>query len=72
MRQSNRSLKKTVRQAFDISSKHGFSHWDSLIIASALEAGCTTLYSEDLQNGQVINGKLKIQNPFAKKVDSDR
>jgi predicted nucleic acid-binding protein len=35
-----------------------------LIIAAALEAGCATLYSEDLQHGQVIDQRLTIINPF--------
>lgn len=55
---------KSVRLAFNISRKYGFSHWDSLIIAAALEAGCTILYSEDLHHGQVIEDKLTIINPF--------
>lgn len=41
-----------------------FSYWDSLVISSALESGCSILYSEDMQNGQVINKKLTIKNPF--------
>jgi predicted nucleic acid-binding protein len=47
-----------------IAERYGFSFYDSLIIAAALETGCTTLYSEDLQYGQVIDGKLTIQSPF--------
>lgn len=39
--------------------------YDCMIIASAMEAGCTTLYSEDMQHGQRI-GKLTIRNPFRK------
>lgn len=38
--------------------------YDSLIIATALEASCTTLYSEDMQHGQLIENKLLIINPF--------
>ncbi|MDE2992224.1 MAG: PIN domain-containing protein [Chloroflexota bacterium] len=41
----------------------GFSYYDSLIVAAALEAGCTRLYSEDLQHGQQVE-HLTIQNPF--------
>ena len=41
-----------------------FSFWDSLIVASALEGGCQTLYSEDMQHGQVIDGGLTILNPL--------
>mgnify|MGYP002777869370 CR=1 FL=1 len=55
---------ETIRQATGIAHRYGFSFYDSLIIAAALETGCTTLYSEDLQHGQVIDGKLEIQNPF--------
>lgn len=56
--------KELVRQSFRLSTKYGFSHWDSLIVAAALHAGCTTLYSEDMQHGQRIEGKLNIINPF--------
>jgi predicted nucleic acid-binding protein len=38
--------------------------YDSLIIASALEAGCATLFSEDMQHGQAIDSTLTIRNPF--------
>jgi predicted nucleic acid-binding protein len=44
--------------------KYKTSYYDSLIIASALESNCSTLYSEDLQHGQVIENSLKIINPF--------
>jgi predicted nucleic acid-binding protein len=40
------------------------SYWDSLIVAAALEAGCVTLYTEDMQHGQVIDGCLTLVNPF--------
>jgi predicted nucleic acid-binding protein len=56
--------KELVRQSFSLSVKYGFSHWDSLIVAAALQANCSTLYSEDMQHNQVIEGKLKIVNPF--------
>ncbi len=39
--------------------------FDSLILASALEAGCQILYSEDLQDGQRIENQLMIVNPFS-------
>lgn len=48
----------------EISERYGFSLYDSMIIGSALEAGCPILYSEDLQSGQNINGQLVITNPF--------
>ena len=43
--------------------RYGFSFYDSLIVAAALEAGCTRLYTEDLRHGQQIE-RLTIQNPF--------
>lgn len=51
--------------AVKIARNHGFSIHDSLIIAAALRAGCSILYSEDLQHGQIIE-QLTVQNPFAK------
>jgi predicted nucleic acid-binding protein len=45
-------------------TKYQFSFLDSVIVAAAYHAGCTTLYSEDMQHGQLIEGKLKIVNPF--------
>jgi predicted nucleic acid-binding protein len=54
----------TIRIAHKIKLKYGFSYWDSLILASALEAGCQRLYSEDMQHKQVIESSLIIINPF--------
>ncbi len=56
--------KELVAQALNISQQYGFSYYASLIIASALEADCKTLYTEDLQHNQLIEGKLRIINPF--------
>jgi predicted nucleic acid-binding protein len=47
-----------------IAAKYGYSIFDGLIAASALEAECDTLYSEDLQDGQIIEGRITIRNPF--------
>ncbi|RYD18497.1 MAG: PIN domain-containing protein [Verrucomicrobiaceae bacterium] len=46
-----------------IHSRYQLSHWDSLIVASALETGCGLLYSEDLGHGQLYDG-VKVMNPF--------
>jgi len=54
----------THRAALEIAQRDGFAFYDSLIIASALEAGCSTLWSEDMQNARVIEGRLTIRNPF--------
>jgi len=55
---------KTVFHACDIAERYQYSFYDSMIIASALEAECEILYSEDMQHNQFIEGKLKIINPF--------
>lgn len=55
----------THELALDIAEQNRFAFYDALIVASALEAGCTTLLTEDMQNGRVIAGKLTIRNPFA-------
>lgn len=51
--------------AMDLAEHHRFSIYDATIVASALEAGCTTLWTEDMQHGQLIAGRLRIVNPFA-------
>jgi predicted nucleic acid-binding protein len=53
----------THQEALAIAERYGYKIYDALIVASALEARCTVLYSEDMQDGQVI-GRLTIRNPF--------
>ena len=50
--------------ALRIAEEHSVSIYDALIAAAALEAKCVTLYSEDLQDGRVIDDQLTIRNPF--------
>ncbi|TCT19223.1 PIN domain-containing protein [Thiobaca trueperi] len=50
--------------ASELRQRYAFSYWDSLIVAAALDAGCTTLFSEDMQHGQIIDGRLTIINPL--------
>ena len=50
--------------AVRLAGQYGFHIYDALIVAAALEADCTTLDTEDLQLGPVIDGRLTIQNPF--------
>jgi predicted nucleic acid-binding protein len=45
-------------------ARYHLNYWDALIVAAALLAGCDTLYTEDLQHGQVIEGRLTVVNPF--------
>ncbi|MGD0570014.1 MAG: PIN domain-containing protein [Candidatus Sulfotelmatobacter sp.] len=54
----------THQEALAIAEKYGYRIYDALIVASALEARCTVLYSEDMQDGQVIDKTLTIRNPF--------
>ncbi len=49
--------------ALEIKAAHGFSYWDSAIIAAARALGCGELYSEDMSHGREIEGIL-IVNPF--------
>lgn len=53
-----------VQRALSIRNRYGFSYWDCQIVAAAIEAGCVTLYTEDLQAGQTIEGVLSVVNPF--------
>ena len=55
---------ETIAIALEIMTKYRLSYWDSLILAAALESSCSVVYSEDLQAGQVIEGRLTIINPF--------
>ena len=59
----NTNTSDTVFLAIDIAKRYGFSFYDSLIIAAALESKCTTLYSEDMHDNQRIEN-LTIKNPF--------
>jgi predicted nucleic acid-binding protein len=54
----------THDRALHIIERYRYSFYDSLLVASALLAGCPRLYSEDLQHGQVIERRLRIVNPF--------
>lgn len=55
---------ETHERGVALARRYGFRIYDSCILASALLAGCTTVYSEDMQHGQVIEGRLTIRNPF--------
>lgn len=55
---------QVVETAIQIGECYQCNHWDALVIAAALLAGCDTLYSEDLQDGQMFDGRLTVKNPF--------
>lgn len=54
---------ETHDAALDLAERYTFSIYDALVVAAAVRAGCTVLYTEDLHPGQRI-GRLTIRNPF--------
>lgn len=56
---------QVVERAISVGERYQISHWDALVVAAALLSGCDTLYSEDLQDGQVFERCLTVTNPFA-------
>ena len=62
---------KTQVKALRIKEKYKYQYYDSLIIATALERGCSILYSEDMQHNQNIENKLIIINPFMKENNAN-
>lgn len=54
---------ETHDHGLEIAERYGFGVHDSMILASAIQAGCSTLLSEDLQHGQTV-GSIIIRNPF--------
>jgi predicted nucleic acid-binding protein len=55
---------ETHDSALRVAERYNYSMFDALIIASAREAGSDTLWSEDMHSGMVIDGRLRIANPF--------
>lgn len=56
----------TMLVASELREAYSLSYWDSLIVATALEAGATVLYSEDMQHDLWVRARLRIVNPFVK------
>jgi predicted nucleic acid-binding protein len=56
---------ETHENALRIAERYGYHVYDSLVIAAALKASCSLIYSEDMHDGQVIDS-LTIRNPFRK------
>lgn len=54
----------TILQACKIADRYKLSFYDSLIVSAALQCECRILFTEDMQDGQVIEGQLLIKNPF--------
>jgi len=56
---------ETLRDALRLAERYKYSFYDSLILSSSLALGCKTVYSEDMKDGQIIDGALEIKNPFS-------
>jgi predicted nucleic acid-binding protein len=56
--------KELIPETYRINYRYRFSYWDSNIVAAALEGGCAILYTEDLQDGQIIDNTLNVVNPM--------
>jgi predicted nucleic acid-binding protein len=56
--------KVIIQKALEIAEKHHYSYFDSLMIASAVVSDCSILYTEDMHNQHVIEGNLRIVDPF--------
>jgi predicted nucleic acid-binding protein len=48
-----------------LAERHSMSVFDGMIVAAALHAGCDRLWSEDMQDGMIFDGRLRVANPFA-------
>jgi len=55
---------ETHARGLQTAERYRMSVYDGMIVASALLSGCATLFTEDMQDGQVIDGQLTIRNPF--------
>jgi predicted nucleic acid-binding protein len=55
---------ETHEAGLRLAERYGFSIYDAMIAASALHAGCDTLWSEDMQHGMILDEGLHIINPF--------
>lgn len=55
----------THERGLALAERYGFAVYDSLIVSAALLAGCSVLWTEDLQDGQQVDDQLTVKNPFA-------
>jgi len=55
---------ETHELGLEVAERYGLSLYDAMIVAAALQAGCETLWSEDMQHGLVVEGRLRVTNPF--------
>ena len=55
---------ETHETGLELAERYGFSTYDAMIVASALHAGCDTLWSEDMPHAMTLDEGLRIINPF--------
>lgn len=55
---------ETHEQGMRVTRRYGLNIYDAMIVAAAMIAGCEILYSEDMQNGLLVDNQLRIRNPF--------
>lgn len=58
----------TLQEAWRVEDRFGLSFWDALIVGAARSAGCRYLLTEDLQDGQDLDG-LRVVDPFSTRPD---
>ena len=56
----------TINKALALQTRYGYSYYDCLMLASALDGNCQIIFTEDMSDGQIINDILRIINPFKK------
>jgi predicted nucleic acid-binding protein len=59
---------EVVQKALDLKEIYGYSYYDSLILASAVLSDCDYIFSEDLQDGQIIENRIEIINVFKRSI----
>lgn len=59
----------THASALDLAERHRLGFFDALMLASALAGGCSTFWSEDLHDGLLVDGRLRVQNPFHSRTE---
>jgi len=59
---------RTLNQAIQLKSEHGFAFWDAMMVQAARAAGVTRLLTEDMQDGRTL-GALRLENPFKEGFD---
>lgn len=56
---------ETHEIGLELAERYGFSIYDGMVVAAALLAGCTRVWSEDMQDGLIVDRVLTISNPYA-------